>query len=105
MLEKSPQQEKIRVRVFVSGTVQGVGYRYSTLNKARQVGVSGWVRNLADGRVEAVFEGIKTDVEAMIRWCRGGSVAAEVTDVAVEYEEPEGIQGFEIRRVRDNNLT
>ena len=93
-MENQSSSTQVRAHVFISGTVQGVGYRYSTLNKARQVGVSGWVRNLADGRVEAVFEGIKTDVEAMIRWCREGSLAAEVTDVVVEYEQPEGIQGL-----------
>jgi len=98
MQEQSPQQGKIRARVFVSGTVHGVGYRYSTLKQAQRVGVGGWVRNVPDGRVEAVFEGIKADVEAMIRWCDRGSLAAEVTNVTVEYEQVEGIQGFEIRR-------
>lgn len=98
MSEKSLQQEKIRARVLVSGTVQGVGYRFSTLNEAREVGISGWVRNLADGRVEAVFEGNRGDVEAMIRWCHEGSLAARVTDVAVKYEPPEGMQGFEIKK-------
>lgn len=98
MPNPSPPQGKIRVRVFISGTVQGVGYRYSTLNKARLLGVSGWVRNLPDGRVEAVFEGSKADVEAMVRWCHQGSLTAEVTDVALEYEQLEGIQGFEIKR-------
>ena len=91
-------QETIRAHVFVSGTVQGVGYRFSTLNQARQIGVSGWVRNLPDGRVEAVFEGTQAQVEAIMRWCRQGSLAANVRDLAVEYETPAGINGFEIRR-------
>lgn len=91
-------QETIRAHVFVSGMVQGVGYRFSTLNQARQIGVGGWVRNLPDGRVEAVFEGSKAEVEAIISWCRQGSLAANVTDLAVEYETPAGINGFEIRR-------
>ena len=91
-------QATIRAHVFVSGMVQGVGYRFSTLNQARQIGVNGWVRNLPDGRVEAVFEGTQAQVEAMMRWCRQGSLAANVTDLAVEYETPAGINGFEIRR-------
>lgn len=92
------QQDKIRAHVFISGTVQGVGYRFSTLDQAQQLGVSGWVRNLPDSRVEAVFEGTKADVEAMIRWCYEGSPGARVKNVEVEYEQPEGIKGFEIRR-------
>jgi len=87
----------IRAHVFVSGTVQGVGYRYSTYNQAKQLGVNGWVRNLADSRVEAVFEGTKANVETMIRWCYKGSLAAMVGDVAVKYEQPEGLPTFEIR--------
>ena len=92
------QSGKIRARVFVSGMVQGVGYRYSTVNQARLMGVNGWVRNLPDSRVEAVFEGTPVQVDAMIRWCYDGSSAAVVKGVAVEYEPLEGIEGFEIRR-------
>lgn len=62
------------------------------------MGINGWVRNLSDGRVEALFEGSKAAVEEMINWCRLGPRGAVVKDVAVEYEEPEGLQGFEIRR-------
>jgi acylphosphatase len=91
-------QGKIRAHVFVSGMVQGVGYRFSTLDEANQLSVSGWVRNLPDGRVEAVFEGTRNVVEQMIRWCHDGSPAAVVKDVAIEYEEPSGLQGFEMRR-------
>lgn len=98
MQEQSPPLEKIRAHVFISGIVQGVGYRYSTFNQAKSIGLDGWVRNLNDGRVEAVFEGNKADVEAMIRWCEKGSPAAVVKDVAVEYESLEGIEGFSIKR-------
>ncbi|CBN53935.1 MULTISPECIES: acylphosphatase [Kamptonema] len=87
-----------RAHVFVSGTVQGVGYRYSTMNYAKRFGVNGWVRNLADGRVEAVFEGSIEAVQSMISWCRIGPMGAVVKDVAIEYEEPEGDRRFEIRR-------
>ena len=91
-------QEQIRAHVFISGQVQGVGYRLSTVSEARRWGVNGWVRNLSDGRVEAVFEGNKSGVEEMINWCHKGPSAAVVKDVAVEYEEPEGLRGFETRR-------
>jgi acylphosphatase len=90
--------ERVRAHVFVSGTVQGVYYRASTRDAAREAGVDGWVRNLRDGRVEAVFEGDEAAVEAMVEWCHDGSPAAEVAGVAVEYEPPEGVDGFEIRR-------
>jgi acylphosphatase len=98
MPNPSAPQEQIRAHVFISGRVQGVGYRYSTMDEADRLGVHGWVRNLPDGRVEAVFEGSKTVVEEMIRWCHKGPSAAVVKDVAVEYEEPEGLRGFETRR-------
>ncbi|MEQ9239093.1 acylphosphatase [Coleofasciculus sp. E2-BRE-01] len=91
-------QEQIRAHVFISGQVQGVGYRLSTVSEARRWGVNGWVRNLSDGRVEAVFEGDKSGVEEMINWCHQGPSAAVVKDVAVEYEEPKGLSGFETRR-------
>ena len=89
---------QVRAHVIVSGTVQGVAYRFSTVQEANRLGVNGWVRNLPDGRVEAVFEGTKTEVAAMVRWCHNGPQAAVVKDVAVKYEKPEGIQGFEIIR-------
>ncbi len=98
MQNPSAPQEQIRVHVFVSGRVQGVGYRYSTVNEAQRLGVNGWVRNLPDGRVEAVFEGSRTVVEEIIRWCHKGPIGAVVKDVAVEDEELEGLRGFETRR-------
>lgn len=87
-----------RAHVHVSGKVQGVYFRATTRDMAREVGVDGWVRNLPDGRVEAVFEGEEEQVEEMIAFCHEGSPAAEVEDVAVEWEEPEGIDGFTVRR-------
>jgi acylphosphatase len=98
MQNSSAPQEQIRAHIFVSGRVQGVGYRYSTLHQAQRLGVNGWVRNLPDGRVEAIFEGSRTVVDEIIRWCHKGPTAAVVKDVAVEYEELEGLQGFETRR-------
>lgn len=87
-----------RAHVFVSGHVQGVHYRASTRDAARDHGVAGWVRNLDDGRVEAVFEGGADAVAELVEWCHTGSSRAVVDDVSVEYEQPEGLTGFEIRR-------
>ena len=86
-----------RKRALVSGRVQGVFFRDSTRQKAEALGLSGWVRNLPDGRVEAVFEGAEDRVAEMISWCQEGPPEAEVRDVSVEQEEPEGLAGFEVR--------
>lgn len=90
--------DRERAHVFVSGTVQGVYYRANTRDTAREYDVDGWVRNLDDGRVEAVFEGPTDAVDAVVEWCHEGSPRATVEDVAVEYDQPEGLDGFEIRR-------
>lgn len=87
----------VRVRVVVSGRVQGVFFRQSAMEEAMERGVSGWVRNRPDGRVEAVFEGSQDAVAAMVEWCRGGTPWASVENVEVETEEPEGLDGFVIR--------
>ena len=87
-----------RAHVLVTGRVQGVFYRASTRDAARSRDVDGWVRNLPDGRVEAVFEGDSEAVEAMVDWCETGSDRAAVDVVDVEYERPEGLEGFEIKR-------
>ena len=90
--------DRSRVHVHVSGTVQGVYFRATTRDRAREHDVDGWVRNLADGRVEAVFEGPEDAVESMVEWCHEGSPAASVDSVTAEYEDPEGLDGFEIER-------
>ncbi|ESP88612.1 acylphosphatase [Candidatus Halobonum tyrrellensis] len=90
--------DRVRAHVFVSGTVQGVYYRANTREAARDRGVDGWVRNLDDGRVEAVFEGPDDAVEAMVEWCHTGSPAATVEGVDVEYGDLEGEEGFSVRR-------
>jgi acylphosphatase len=94
----STEADRVRAHVFVSGHVQGVFYRANTRETARKHGVDGWVRNLDDGRVEAVFEGDEASVESLVEWCHSGSPAATVEDVDAEYEEPEGIEGFSVRR-------
>ena len=90
--------DRIRAHVFVSGRVQGVYYRATTRDTARERGVDGWVRNLDDGRVEAVFEGPEAAVESMLEWCHTGSPKARVDDVSVEYGDPDGVEGFDIKR-------
>ncbi|MEC4984654.1 MAG: acylphosphatase [Oscillatoria sp. PMC 1068.18] len=97
MTDSTAKPEQIRVHVFISGKVQGVGYRFSTVHKAQQLQINGWVRNLSDGRVEAVFEGEKKAVETILVWCETGPTSAVVKDVTVKNEELEGIKGFETR--------
>ena len=86
-----------RVHVYVSGRVQGVFFRATTEETATEHGVDGWVKNLDDGRVEAVFEGNPEAVDAMVEFCHEGSDMANVSDVDATEEAPEGIDGFEIR--------
>ena len=87
----------IRYRVLISGRVQGVFFRDTCQRMALQRGVSGWVRNLPDGRVEAVFEGPAEDVDRLVDWAYRGPSAAAVVDVAVRAEQPEGLGTFSIR--------
>jgi acylphosphatase len=86
-----------RSRVIVHGHVQGVFFRDTTRRLARERGVAGWVRNRPDGLVEAVFEGEPEAVDALIEFSRSGPRGAAVARVEVSEEEPEGLEGFEIR--------
>lgn len=89
---------KARAHVFVSGRVQAVFFRSTTQREANRRNVTGWVQNLADGRVEAVFEGEKDDVEKLIAFCNTGPSGAKVTNVEVHWENPKGeFSGFKIR--------
>ena len=88
---------EVRAHVWVSGRVQGVWFRQSCADEARAAGVTGWVRNCADGRVEAVFEGPGHAVDRMVAWCRVGPPRAVVENVDVVREEPEGLSGFSVR--------
>ena len=89
---------KIRAHVFVRGRVQGVFFRSEITYEAKKHSVKGWVRNLPDGRVEAVFEGEKRDVEALIEFCKRGPPGARVAGVNVMMENYTGEFGdFEIR--------
>jgi acylphosphatase len=87
----------IRYRVLISGRVQGVFFRGTCREIAVGHGVSGWVRNLPDGSVEAVFEGPADEVRRLVEWSGRGPRSAVVEDVRVQAEPPEGISGFEIR--------
>ncbi|MHC1626066.1 MAG: acylphosphatase [Methanoculleaceae archaeon] len=90
----------VRAHIWISGRVQGVCFRYAVQDYARRCGVTGWVRNLSDGRVEAVFEGAAEDVERMISFCNHGPPAARVTDVSVEWDDPAGENEFRILPTR-----
>ena len=85
-----------RRHVLVYGFVQGVGFRFAVERAASSRGVSGWVRNRPDGAVEAVFEGARDDVEALVELCRRGPRGADVGRVEVEAESPEGLAGFRV---------
>jgi acylphosphatase len=92
-----PERSLIRCRVLISGRVQGVNFRAACQWMAVQHGVTGWVRNLSDGRVEAVFEGPTDDVQPLLDWASRGPRLAQVSDVAVQAEQPEGLETFLIR--------
>ena len=86
----------VRRRVLVSGRVQGVGYRVSCAREAGAAGLAGRVRNLPDGRVEAVFEGPAPQVDALVAWCRRGPRSAVVRDIRINDEAVTGASGFSI---------
>ncbi len=81
---------KARAHVFVSGRVQGVFFRQKTKQQAQSLGVKGWVRNLPDGRVEAVFEGEEDAVKALVEYCHHGPSYSRVENVEVNYESYSG---------------
>ncbi len=88
----------VRAHVWVSGRVQMVFFRQSTRHAAQERGLAGWVRNLPDTRVEAVFEGPEPAVQALIEWCHQGPPAAQVEQVEVRWEAPQDEPpGFRIR--------
>ena len=89
--------EKARAHAIITGIVQGVFFRMETQRAAERQGVVGWVRNRRDGSVEAVFEGERNQVNAMLNWCREGPARAVVHDVVVEWQEYTGeFGGFDI---------
>lgn len=92
---------KVRVHVFINGRVQGVFFRSSTRREAKRRGVNGWVRNLRDGRVEAIFEGEKGSVDSLIEFCKEGPPSAKVNDLDVTWEDYKG--EFNHFRIRYNS--
>ncbi|MDO8470466.1 MAG: acylphosphatase [bacterium] len=91
-------EENIGAHLFVSGKVQGVFYRKHAQQKAKEFGLTGWVHNLIDGRVEISVEGEKEHTEQFILWAKEGSPFAQVEDVRVEWKPYEGKwNDFEVR--------
>ncbi|MFH1134467.1 MAG: acylphosphatase [Pseudomonadota bacterium] len=89
--------DRERVHLFISGRVQGVAFRHYTRREALRLGLSGWVRNLPDGRVEAVLEGADPEVKAMVDWARHGPPGARVDHVEIQPLTIQGrLKGFEI---------
>jgi acylphosphatase len=89
--------DAVRRRVVVHGNVQGVFFRDSARREADSRGVAGWVTNRPDGAVEAVFEGDPDDVAALVEFCRRGPRSADVRDLDVTSEDPEGLTDFQVR--------
>jgi acylphosphatase len=85
--------ERVRAHVYISGRVQGVNFRAYMRDRAREAGVGGWVRNLSDSRVEAIFEGTRPAVQKMVSWCYSGPVHAQVEKVDLTWEEATGKEG------------
>ena len=91
-------KEKVRAHILVSGIVQGVFFRANTAEKARELSLLGWVKNLPDGRVEAVFEGEKEKIEEIIDWLKSHPGMNKVEKVEVDWQEAKGdFENFEIR--------
>lgn len=84
-------------RVLISGRVQGVNFRWATVREATGLGVHGWVRNLPDGRVEALVEGEDEAVDRILGWLRRGPPAAGVDDLVVEPRPATGARGFHVK--------
>ena len=90
-------ENKVRAHVIISGRVQGVFFRMETKRAADRIGVYGWVRNLRDGTVEAVFEGNQDQVDAILAWCKEGPPNARVSDVKLDWQDYAGeFGGFNI---------
>ena len=90
-------ENKVRAHAIISGRVQGVFFRMETKRAADGFGVLGWVKNRLDGTVEAVFEGDRDRVDAILDWCREGPPAAKVTDLKIDWEDYTGeFTGFDI---------
>ena len=91
-----------RAHAYIYGRVQGVSFRYFTYHEALKRGLRGWIRNLRDGRVEAVFEGERGAIENVLEWSENGPPGAQVEGIEVEWEEPsDSLTGFNVRATAD----
>ena len=90
-------EDRTRVHVFVTGDVQHVEFREAIADKANEQGVTGWVRNLNDGRIEAVLEGPRDEVYRVVGLCRAGPKGARVSGVQVDREPPRNEKTFKIK--------
>ena len=90
--------KNVRAHIFISGRVQGGFFRENTSKKAQKLGLLGWVKNLDNGKVEAVFEGDKEKVEKLVKWAKRGPMFAKVDNIDIDWQEYTGeFQNFEIR--------
>ncbi len=89
---------KYQLHAYIKGRVQGVGFRYHTLQKAQELGLAGWVRNLRDGRVEVLAEGKTESLNQFLRDLRKGTISADVRDVDYEFKDPKNeFDQFQVR--------
>lgn len=94
----SHNQDQQRIHLYISGRVQGVFFRATTRDTAQELGITGWVKNLSDGRVEAVAEGCSSDLEEFVEFCHEGPRRARVDDVEIQEEDHTGeFSSFSIR--------
>ena len=90
-------ENKVRAHAIISGRVQGVFFRMETKRAADRIGVYGWVRNLRDGTVDAIFEGNQDQVDTILAWCKEGPPNAQVSDVKLDWQDYSGeFSGFDI---------
>jgi acylphosphatase len=98
---KPASTQDVRVHIVVTGHVQGVGFRYATVDAAMRIGVRGWVRNTREGRVEIIAEGSRDQLGDLIAWCHRGPTLARVSSVEhAEVARDEELDGFQVRPTR-----
>ena len=98
MLKEKQKDSKVRAHIFVSGIVQGVFFRASVKERAQDMGLRGWVKNLEDGRVEIVFEGKKEKIQEIIDWIKSEPGMWKIENIQLEWQTFRGeFDGFEIR--------
>ncbi len=98
-MKEKEREDQARIHLTIEGQVQGVFFRYSTIQESVQLRLKGWVRNCPDGSVEVVAEGQKKKIEDLIRWCRHGPPGAHVHNVRIQWEDYRGeFETFRITR-------